>query len=339
VLAFLFAKTHYFYGMKRMSSRYLSLVSVSIVLLFSCNKTRYTPAAAAALFQSDVHTQAEDQVRIPNEIDALFNDINTVLLYKDGNDTTLDTIPLSNFPNLCGLYQVVKDYTDTPYLITVRYDSATCDGLRARLGTVYLYINPFKGVNSANDTIGVNFANFKTYWLADNDSVTLNGNFYLVDSTGGSVADLTSASQPIVQDIIGVNASILFENLTTGVWQIGRRRSFTYNSGLVITTTGIDTASGLQNVTEFGGNRYGNGFITTVTTPLVVSQGCSWRITAGQEQLVNPAGTTVLTFAVDTSGNPVAGCPANGVNYFCQAHWSGTGEDSVTVRFPYYSNY
>jgi hypothetical protein len=339
VLAFLFGKTHYFYGMKRMSSRCLTLVSVSILLLFSCNKTRYTPAAATALFQLDVHTQAEDQIRIPNEIDALFNDINTVLLYKgDTVNSVPDTIT-SSFPNLCGIYQVIKNYVDTPYLVTMQYDGTTCDGLRARLGTIFIYVNPGTSFSNANDTIGVNFDNFKTYWLADDDSVTLNGTFYLVDSTGGNLATFNAASQPIVQQIIGVNINVLFENQTTGNWQIGRRRTYTYNSGLVITTTGIDTASGFQSVTEYGGNRYGNGFITSVTTPLVVSQGCSWRITAGQEQLVNPAGTTILTFAVDSLGNRVTGCPANGTNYYYKASWTGTGEAPDTAQFHYYSNY
>ena len=61
--------------MKRMSFRCLTLVSVFIVLLLSCNKTRYTPAAATALFQSDVQAQAVDQIRIPSEIDALLSEL------------------------------------------------------------------------------------------------------------------------------------------------------------------------------------------------------------------------------------------------------------------------
>ena len=321
-----------------MSFRCLTLVSVYVVLLLSCNKTRYTPAAATALFQSDVQAQAEDQIRIPNEIDALFNDINTVLLYKDGVDSVLDTIALTNFPTLCGLYAVTKDNTDTPNLITVRYDGATCDGTRSRLGTIYIYQNPGTSWSTAGDTIGVTFANFKTYWLADNDSVVLNGTFYMVDSSGGTLANYNAASPPIVQDIIGVNASVQFETLVTATWQIWRRRAYSYSGGLVITTTGIDTASGLQGVSEVGGNRFGNGFITTITTPLVVSQGCKWRITGGKENVVNPAGTTVLTFGVDSLGNPT-GCPVNGANYYYQASWTGTGEAPFTAQFPYYSYY
>lgn len=322
-----------------MSSRCLTLVCVSILLLFSCNKTRYTPAAATALFQSDVHAQAEDQIRIPNEMDALFNDINTVLQYHDNQDSLPDTIALTNFPTMCGLYAVIKNNADTPNLITVQYDGTTCDGIRARLGTIYIYQTPGSDISNAGDTIGVTFANFKTYWLSDDDSVTLNGVFYLVDSTGGSLAGFNAASPPIVQHVIGVNASVQFETLLTATWQVWRRRAYSYSGGMVITTTGIDTVTGLQGVSEVGGNRFGNGFITTITTPLVVSAGCSWRITAGQEQLVNPAGTTVLTFAVDSSGHPVTGCPASGTNYYYQAIWSGTGELPDTARYPYYSNY
>src|ERR1700722_9732556 len=107
-VGFLFRKTHYFYRMKRMSFRCLTLVSVSIVLQLSCNKTHYTPALANALFQSDVQAQAEDQIRIPSEIDALFNDINTVLLYKDTVINDTETIT-SHFPTICGLYAVTKN--------------------------------------------------------------------------------------------------------------------------------------------------------------------------------------------------------------------------------------
>ena len=324
-----------------MSFRCLTLVSVFIMLLLSCNKTRYTPAAATALFQTDVQAQAEDQIRIPSEIDALFNDINTILLYKDSVINDTETVALSNFPTICGLYAVTKNYVDTGTasdLITVQYDNKTCDGTRYRLGTIYIYQTQGSRFDNAGDTIGVNFDNFKTYWLADDDSVVLNGTFYLVDSTGGSLANYNAASPPIVQDIIGVNASVQFETLITANWQLWRRRAYSYSGGLVITTTGIDTATGLQGVSEVGGNRFGNGFITTITTPLVVSQGCNWRITGGKETVVNPAGTTVLTFGVDSLGNPT-GCPVNGANYYFQASWTGTGESPYTAQFPYYSYY
>jgi hypothetical protein len=328
--------------MKRMSFGCLTLVSVYTLLLLSCNKTRYTPAAAVALFQSDIHAQAEDQIRIPNEIDALFNDINTILLYKDTIVNDTETIT-SHFPGICGLYAVTKNYVDTGSaedLITVQYSGKTCDGTRYRLGTIYIYQLQGSRFDSAGDVVGVSFANFKTYWLADNDSVVLNGTTcYLVDSSGGSLANFNAASSPIVQQIIGVNLNVQFETLVTATWQIWRRRAYTYNGGMVITTTGADTATGLQGVSEVGGNRYGNGFITTITTPLTVAQSCNWRITSGKEQVVNPAGTTVLTFGVDSLGNPLTSCPVNGANYYYQAAWSGTGEDSTTAQFPYYSNY
>jgi hypothetical protein len=322
-----------------MSFRCLTLVSVSIVLQLSCNKTHYTPALANALFQSDVQAQAEDQIRIPSEIDALFNDINTVLLYKDTVNSGPDTIT-SSLSSLCGIYAVIKDYADTPNLITMQYDGTTCDGKRSRLGTIYIYQTPGSDFSKAGDTIGVTFANFKTYWLVDNDSVVLNGTFYLIDSSGGTLANFSASStpNPIIQNILGVNASVQFETLVTANWQIWRRRAFSYNGGLVITTTGIDTATGLQGVSEVGGNRFGNGFITTITTPLVVSQGCSWRITGGQEQLVNPGGTTVLTLAVDSLGNPTS-CPLSGANYYFKASWTGAGENPYTAQFPYSSYY
>ena len=325
-----------------MSFRCLTLLSVYVVLLLSCNKTRYTPAAAVALFQSDVHAQAEDQIRIPNEIDALFNDINTILLYQDAVVNDTETVALSNFPTICGLYAVTKNFVDTgsaSNLITVQYDGKTCDGTRARLGTIYLYQAQGSSFANAGDTVGVYFDNFKTYWLADDDSVVLNGpTFYLVNSSGGSLANFNAASTPVVQQIIGVNASVQFETLVTATWQIWRKRAFTYNGGMVITTTGIDTAAGLAGVSEVGGNRFGNGFITTIDTPLVVSAGCSWRITGGKEHIVNPAGTTVLTFGLDSSGKP-ASCPLTGTPYYYQATWSGTGEAADTARFPYYSYY
>jgi hypothetical protein len=318
-----------------MSNRCLTLVSVSIALLFSCNKTHYTPALAIALFQSDVEAQAQDQIRIPTEIDALFNDINSVLLYKDTVNSGPDTIT-SSFSGICGIYNVIKDYADTPTtVITMQYDGVTCDGTRSRLGTIYIYQTIGSNWSSAADTIGVTFANFKTYWLADDDSVVLNGNFYLVDSSGGTLANFNAASPPMVQDIIGVNATVQFETLITGTWQVFRRRAYSYNDGMVITTTGIDTASGLPGVSEVGGNRFGNGFITTITTPLVVSQACNYRITGGQEQVVNPAGTTILTLGVDSLGN-ATGCPVSGGNYYFKASWTGTGEAPYTAQFPYF---
>jgi hypothetical protein len=72
---------------------------------------------------------------------------------------------------------------------------------------------------------------------------------------------------------------------------------------------------------------------------LVFAEACNWRTTGGQETVVNPAGTTVLTFGLDSLLNPLTSCPVNGANYYYKAYWfgSGTGDTSFTARFPYFS--
>src|SRR5581483_6457134 len=120
----------------------------------------------------------------------------------------------------------------------------------------------------------------------DTTTIVYNGAFYYTNVSGGSLSSLTSAaSSPIVHSLRGANISVFFNNQTTATWQIARQRTYTYNNGLVISTTGTDTAGGQQNVSEYGGTRYGNSFVTSVISPLVTTQACDFQVTSGQTQI------------------------------------------------------
>jgi len=334
---------------------HLTLVVIVTCGLFACKKNTTFSTNEQAQFDTAVNIQANDQVRIASDIDAIFNDVNTAMInqtsltgaaVRRGVMVTGGTIDTIQNTGICAAtYIAVNSIADTPnsitpYTITLTYGGNICDNSRVFSGHVTIYINPGTSWSTANDTVGVNLTNLYVKGLqADTSTILYNGTFYYTNVSGGSLSSLTSsASTPVIHSIQGINISVLFNNLTSAVWQIGRQRTYTYNNGLVISTTGIDTAGGIQNVSEYGGNRYGNGFITSVTSPLITTAACDFQVTAGQTQLTNPAGVTTMLFGLDSSGTDT-GCPSGGASFFYKLNWTGSGENpySAVRAYPYHN--
>lgn len=313
---------------------YLTIIGVVTCALFACKKNTAFSNNEQAQFDSAVNIQANDQARIASDIDALFNDINTVMNKQDtltagSIDTLLNT-------GICAASLIRIDAVDSPNSVSFTYGGAACDHSRSFSGLVTVYIKPGSRWSTAQDVLGVVLTDlYVKGQQADTSTILYNGDLYFTDVSGGSLTSLTStASSPVVHSIQGVNVSVLFNDITPAVWQIARQRTYTYDSGLVISTTGTDTASGLQNVSEYGGNRFGNSFITSVTSPLVTRQACDFQVTGGQIQLVNPSGVTAIVYGLNSSG-AATGCPSSGSYYYYQLNWTGSGESPYSAVRPY----
>ena len=126
----------------------------------------------------------------------------------------------------------------------------------------------------------------------------------------------------------------MFNFTWPSTWQVARRRTYTNNGGLSISTAGMDSVGGYAAVSEWGGNRFGNSVITAVDSPLTINQGCGWRLTSGQIQLYNPSGITSMIYGLDSTGSASA-CPAAGTPYYYKLAWTGTGQNPFTAVLPY----
>jgi hypothetical protein len=126
--------------------------------------------------------------------------------------------------------------------------------------------------------------------------------------------------------------SITFDNGSQRNWQIARQRVFTYNNGVVITTTGLHTEGNTSGVAEWGTNRFGRTFTTSITNPVVIRQDCNFRITAGKVTHTVPAFVSSATFGLNAAGNPTS-CPAG--NFYAKLEWTGTGGNTYSALIPY----
>jgi hypothetical protein len=300
----------------------VSMISLS-VFFTSCKKDDAVTDA------NESATHSDDQARVANESDAVANDANaaieTFVAFQGRETGELNTLTLP-----CDA-TVALDSTATDRRITITYNGNNCSFTRTRTGVVVLTMPLTQRWVDQNAVLTITIQNLKVTRLSDSKSITINGVHQITNVTGGRLLNL-SALGAIVHDINSPGLSVTFDNGSQRTWQIAKRRTFTYNNGIVITTTGRHTDGTTTGISEWGTNRFGNAFTTVITQPLIIRQDCSFRLTAGEVSHRGLAATIVVTFGLDAAGNPTT-CPT-GVFYY-KLVWTGANSIVRTVIWPY----
>ena len=183
----------------------------------------------------------------------------------------------------------------------------------------------------AGAIINVTFQNYKVKRISDNKSITINGNQTYTNVTGGLLYQLSNV-QSIIHTIASSNMSITFDDNSQRVWQIARKRTYTYNNGIVLEITGTHTVGNNNQIAEWGINRFGHAFTTSITHGLVIRQSCAFRLTSGEIKHEGFA-TSTVKFGLDSTGNPTT-CPGNNPYYF-KVTWTGPNGASAMAILPY----
>ncbi len=102
--------------------------------------------------------------------------------------------------------------------------------------------------------------------------------------SGGLLKDLATL-QTITHTITGT-MSIDFDNGTTRTWNVSKQRVFTYDNGIVITTTGTYSDGTYNDIAEWGLNRLGESFKSLISEPKVIRQDCDFRLVSGQNTVI-----------------------------------------------------
>jgi hypothetical protein len=286
------------------------------VVLFSCQK-KTSPLDNTGIFTAELKTQSSDAVRVSNELDAVFNDVDSIL---------------ENHANVCGGSFAINT-ADTPNVMAITYNGNTCDAQRSRTGAFTIAYTPGTDFSKPGDSIIVNFLAIIVTRLADNSRLMFNGIFTYRNLSGGKLANLNAGS-PVIRSITGSGITVTYDSLYPSNWRFTRQRTYTYNQGIVISTLGTDSAGSIGNVADWGANRFGNSVVVAPTTPLQISQSCGWRLTGGASTLSNPLGATTLNFGLDSTGKST-GCPVSGNPFYFQMAWTGTGETPFSALLPY----
>ncbi len=310
-----------------MKSVHLFTAVLSLVILFTaCQKNNDNTTRDEK--ETELTQQSDDQAKFSSDVDLVADDLNGVLessnaLLGRGTNTTA---------TICNA-TVVIDSISNPRTITITYNGPDCTGLRTRTGTVVASMPSSMRWKDAGATLTVTITNLKITRVADGKFITINGSTTHTNVTGGRLRDLPTQGS-IVHTINSNNMTVKFDSSAQQrSWSIAKKRTFSYNNGVVITTTGNHTIGANTNVAEWGTNRFGNTFVTSIEQPLVVTQSCNFRLTAGQVKHELLARNLTVTFGLNAGGAAIT-CPGNNP-YYMKLVWTGPNGQSYTVIRPY----
>jgi hypothetical protein len=314
-------------------------------LVISCAKNNSNGNSSN---QTTVQTQADDQSMVSNESDMVANDVNAALssnITINGQSTTSlrsgttvvngsgeETQTLGAGNTLICDAAVVIDTTVNPRTITITYNGTNCWGNRTRTGTVVVSIA--SGITWKDQGAVVNIAvqNLKITRMSDGKTIILNGTRSMTNVSGGSMTALATLSS--ITHTVSDNLSITFGDNLVRTWQVAKQRVFTYNNGIVMTTTGTHSDGSNSNVAEWGTNRFGTAFESLITVPKVFRQDCDFRLVSGQNQILRADSlNSVITYGLDATGSPTA-CPGTG-NYYFEIVWTFPNGKTIPIILPY----
>jgi hypothetical protein len=310
-----------------MKARILSLAAIifSFSLFFTaCQKTGSNTDTD---YTDESTVQSDDQSRFSGESDAVANDLDATVDATPGFSGRGDQVQTL----ICNA-TVVIDTVSNPRTITITYNGNNCQNTTSRTGVVVVSMAQGVRWRNAGAVLNVSFQNLRITRLSDNKSITINGTQTHTNFSGGLLINLPALGT-IIHTITSSNMSITFDNNTQRNWQVAKQRVFTYNNGIVITTTGTHSDGGITGIVEWGTNRQGRTFTTAITQPLVVRQDCNFRLTNGKVAHRTPVFSAVVTFGLDAQGNPTI-CPGL-ASYYMKIVWTGPNGNPHTIILPY----
>jgi hypothetical protein len=314
-------------------------------LMIACNKSNSNGAGSSTISgttTTQLQTQSEDETQVGTELDAANNDANNALNSQSavsGAGTASYSSPTITdggtgtvtYPDLICDATVTIDTAAGQRVITITYNGSNCWGNRIRTGTVVISIPVGVHWKDQGAKVTVSIQHLKITRVRDNKTITLNGTYVYTNVTGGLLKDLATLGT-ITHTIAADSVTIQFADSATRTWSVAKQRVFTYNDGVVITTTGTHSDGTNSNVAVWGTNRYGNSFETLIVQPMTIAQSCDYRLTSGETENIRPKVTTTVTYGLDANGNPT-GCPGTGTYYF-KAVWVIDGK-TYTYIAPY----
>ncbi|HEX2607724.1 MAG TPA: hypothetical protein VHK91_10110, partial [Flavisolibacter sp.] len=279
------------------------------------NKTQET--------QLSVH--ADDQTRVSNEMDDVTNDLNVPLEQNSSFSGKIEG------DTICGA-SISYDTLSSVRKITITYKGTDCGGFRSRTGSVVLSMPVGMRWKDVGAEITVTYQNLKITRSSDSKSITINGSHILKNVNGGLLRDLLTGRPNITHTISSSNMSITFDDGSQRQWQVARKRVYTLAGGGTITITGNHEEGGVNGSAEWGTDRFGQTFITSITQPLVISGSCQFRLVSGEVKHSRAATSATVTFGLDKDGKPVS-CPSG--TYYFKLSWTGPAGNTYTYIAPY----
>jgi hypothetical protein len=314
-------------------------------ILFSCNKSNSSNNADATTNTTDIATTSDDETRVATESDAAFDDVNTAMTanYSATGSSLASAVRHTEIDGPGGDSTLICDATITldtasgTRTITITYNGTNCALDRTRKGSVVISWTAGVLWRTAGAVVTVQFNNLAITRLSDNKTITLNGTHTYTNVSGGSLLSLPNEpGVTITHTVTSSNMSITFDNGAQRTWNVARQRAYTFNQGYIVTTSGTDTSGTTTGISEWGTDRFGNSFQVAILQPRVITEACSWQMTAGQVALSNSGGVTTITYGLNSTGGAATSCPVNGAFYYFELSWAAAvSGKTYTVILPY----
>ncbi len=275
--------------------------------------------------------QTDDHITFAKETDAVFDDANHIIeVFSAFRERIISPL---NQRVICEATAVI-DSTSTERFITVTYDGKNCSGTRNRYGEVVLSMPLSQKWKDVGAVLTVKIKNLIITRLRDNQKFIINGVHTITNVSGGRLKDLSTLGT-IIHEIKSDNGmTIDFSNNARRLWYVSKRRTFTFQNGIVISTVGTHTDGTITGISEWGTTRAGTQFATVISNPLIIRQDCDYRIVEGEVSHKKLLGTLNVTFGLDANGNP-ASCPGSSAAYYSKLIFTNLNGNSKTFIFPY----
>jgi hypothetical protein len=301
-----------------------SFILFTVVLFTACKKD---DSSGNGNENEEVSAAVSDESQVTSETDDIALDAGLAIEYEptfSGNNGVLDQI-------ICDATVEYSTSTD-PMTITITYNGSNCGGGRSRTGSIVLSMTKGTEWKTAGSFFTVTFNDLKITKTSTNKSITITGTHKITNVSGGLLINLVTES-PVIHTITSEDMKVSFDNGTARSWNVAKQRVYTYDNGGVITITGTHTEGDETGIAEWGTNRGGRAFKSTIVTPLIVKQSCDFRVTGGSAKHSNDAFSALVTFGLNAGGEAID-CPGTG-NYFYKIVWTGKNGASLTAIWPY----
>jgi hypothetical protein len=325
----------------------IALCLLTCISIYSCKKDT---SASGDNSTASISTTGDDEAQVSNESEIVSNDVNSALSGQsdfsgslnssvaDAGNTEVNGVNGSQGTSgLIDVHQLVCDATITydtangQRVITIVYDGTNCWGNRTRTGTVIITMPKGQRWKDVGATATVTVDTLTITRKRDGKSIVINGTKSITNVSGGLLKDLSSL-HTITHTITG-SLRVDFPSGKNRTWNVSKQRVFTYDNGIVITTTGTYSDGTDNNIAEWGTDRFGDSFKSLISAPKVIRQDCDFRLVSGQNTVITSKGTGVITYGLDANGDPT-GCPGTGSYYF-KLVWTAANGKVYTIIWPY----
>jgi hypothetical protein len=312
-----------------MKKQLTALAVVATLLLFStssCKKDAESPQEQPAEVAVQAKGHSDDQAQVDSELDDVSTNVQLAL-----ETSTAFAGRVGDTELACDATLQV-DSNSTSRNLTIVYNGGSCLGNRSRQGTVIISMPLATRWKNAGAAVTVTLQALKITRLSDNKSIIINGAQTFTNTSGGLLINLPTLGT-ITHTITSAGLAVKFSDSTQRTWQVSKQRVFTFNAGIVVSTTGTHTEGNVSGIAYWGQTRFGTAFTTAITQPIVIKQSCNARVTSGEVKHTTAGFTATALFGLDAAVNPT-GCPGNG-NFFYKLSWAGPAGNGSSVILPY----